>query len=170
LDKEYFWSLDNHLVIKDLGYTPPKSEVHTLRHEHEKGLGDLFVSLILADMVVTWTMHKRLGKDFIPDRTLESEVGIVYIEYETGSQNLSVWREKIQNYLNYYRDKKEQFRLLFTMADEDAVRSIVKLFEEMNCSSHYYAGVHSELVADPINALVTSRFSTKKLSILLSIT
>lgn len=170
LDREYFWSLDKHPVIKDLGYTPPKSEVHTLRQEHENNLGNLFVSLILADVVVSWTMHKRLGKDFIPDRTFEAETGIIYIEHETGSQNISVWREKIFNYLKHFRETGEQFHLLFTMADNDSVISIVRLFEELNCSSHYYAAVHQDLVNDPLNALVTNRFTTKKFSNMLSIT
>lgn len=170
LDKEYLWSLASHPAIKEFGYAPPKSEVHALRREHEVALADLFVSFILADIVVAWTMHKRLGKDFIPDRTLETESGIIYFEHETGSQNVAVWREKILNYLKYFRTTKEKFQLVFTLPDENCLKNIVTLFEELNCPGAYYAAVHEELVSNPLNALVTSRFDTKKISNILSIT
>jgi hypothetical protein len=168
---EYFWALTNDsYIVNELGYVPPKAEVNNNKRKHEWGLGNLFVSLMLADLVVTWIMHKRLGKDFIPDRTWDSEIGIIYIEHETGSQNISVWRQKILNYLKHFREAKEQFHLLFTMPDEASVTNVVKLFEELKCSSHYYAAVHSDLVENPLNTLITNRFTTKKISDLLSIT
>ena len=167
---DYFWSLGSDLEVKERGYEPPKKEVHANRYYHERNCGDIFVSLMLADLVVMWTIHKRLGKDFIPDRTWDSEIGLIYIEHETGSQSIGVWRTKILNYLNYYAATREQFYLLFTMPDNDSVISAVKLFEELKCSSHYYAAIQDELVQNPFETLVTNRFTTKKLSDLLSIT
>ena len=125
---------------------------------------------MLADIVVMWTSSKRLGKDFIPDRTLETEIGLFYIEHERGTHTPATIRQKLKNYIRYFRETGEQFYLLFTVLDEEAVEDMVKLFDDMNCPSHYFAAVFSDVVNDPLDALLTSRFTTKNFSNMLSIT
>ncbi len=113
---------------------------------------------------------ERLGKDFIPDRTLETEMGEFYIEHERGTHNPATIKVKLKNYLGYFRATKEQFCVLFTVMDEESLVATVKLFEEMNCSGHYFAAVVTDIINDPLQTRLTNRFSTKTFANMLSIT
>jgi hypothetical protein len=102
-------------LIQEFGYTPPKSEIHTFKYEHEKACGDVFVTLILTKKLYGWEMHKKIGKDIIPDRTADYD-GTVYIEVEMGSQNKI--RQKAESYMRYFRETREAFDVWFLVKEQ----------------------------------------------------
>lgn len=109
------YSLKPHSIIKDFGYTPPKSEIHRFKYEHEKACGDVFVTLALTGKLFGWEAHKKISKEIIPDRMADYG-GTVYIEVEMGSQDKI--REKAEAYRKYFYETKEQFQVWF-LVDSD---------------------------------------------------
>lgn len=115
MGKETFWALNKHAIIKELGYEPPRAEIHTFKAEHEKMCADVFVTLALTGKLYDWEAHRKLFKDTIPDRTADYG-GTVYIEVESGKQDKI--REKAENYKRYFQETKEQFQVWFLVATQ----------------------------------------------------
>ena len=163
LGMDKFWSLANHKFIKELGYEPPKSEIHRFKYEHEKGCGDIFVSLMLTGECTLWEGEGRAVKGFRHDRKFAFDK-IWYLENERGTQAPKVLRGKIDNYLKHYRETYDPFHVLFTVKDEPSLEQIIYLFDEYKLPNFYWATVIDDFVSDPLNAQITSRTSTNTLS------
>jgi len=114
---EYFWALKSHPVNKDLGFTPPKGEIHSHFYNHEKLCGDVFVQVASTDNLFGWE-HKQLNEYIKPDRTFYYGDDLVFLEAERGSHNESTIKEKIQNYQQYWRETRQPFRVLFVSATD----------------------------------------------------
>ena len=167
-DKDKFWSLTNHQIVKELGYSAPKFEVHRYKYEHEKGCGDIFVSLALTGQMLLWEGEGRAKKGFRHDRKFALDDTDWYLENERGSQAPQVLRGKLDQYLKHHRETKEIFHTLFVVKDEQAVEQIVYLFDEYKLPNFYWACVFDQFVSDPLTAQITSRNSTNTLSNTLS--
>ncbi len=115
LGKDNLWALKPHKLIQEFGYTPPKSEIHTFKYEHEKACADVFVTLALSGKLYGWEQHKKIGKNIIPDRTADFN-GTVYIEVEMGSQDKI--RQKADAYKQYFQDTRKQFNVWFLVKQQ----------------------------------------------------
>ncbi len=115
LGKDNMWSLKPHSIIRELGYNPPRAEIHTFKYEHEKACADVFVTLALSDNLMDWQEHKKIGKSIIPDRTADYN-GTVYIEVEMGSQNKI--RQKAEAYKKYFQETRQPFNVWFLVKEQ----------------------------------------------------
>jgi hypothetical protein len=88
----------------------PKAEIHSFKYEHEKACADVFVTLALTEKLCGWELHKRIGKNIIPDRIADYN-GTVYIEVEMGSQDKIF--QKANAYRQYFREAGEPFQVWF---------------------------------------------------------
>ena len=138
---DYFWALKSHPVIKDLGLTPPKGEVHSHFYPHEKLCGDVFVQLVLTGNLHGWE-HKRLNDDIKPDRTFYYGDDLVFLEAERGSHNESTIRQKIQNYQQHWRETKARFKVLFVSRTDQHYQMIAR-----NLSHPAYTVIHIDDLA-----------------------
>jgi hypothetical protein len=121
LGKENLWSLKPHPIVKEMGFSPPRSDIHTFKYEHEKACADVFVTLINTGNLVSWEAHKKIGRGIIPDRIAELDT-TVYIEVEMGSQNKI--EQKLSAYQSYYHQTRADFRVLFLVKHQ---RQMVQL-------------------------------------------
>lgn len=154
LGKEYFWSLRRHPVIAELGFEPPRAEVHAFKYEHEKQCAEVFVSLALTEKLYDWQPHKRISKGIIPDRMARFENRTFYFEIERGTQDKVI--QKTENYRKFWCETKEEFSALFLVKDEKALEDSVNKLEAANASDHYCVGVFLQFIDDPLNAVLTS--------------
>lgn len=146
IDKDYFWSLKPHEIIRDLDLKPPKAEVHSFKYAHEKDCAEVFVSLALTEQLYGWEMHKKVGNGIIPDRTaLLPET--YYIEVERGTQDKI--KQKLEAYQQYYRQTKEPFFVLFLVKDEKALTDGLKTLE--GSPNHYRIDIHSRFCSNPFS-------------------
>ncbi|MEJ7863099.1 MAG: hypothetical protein WKF90_15830 [Pyrinomonadaceae bacterium] len=102
-------------MTKDLGYEPPRAEIHAFKYEHEKACADIFVTLDLSGKLLGWEQHKKLGTSIIPDRTAILD-GTVYIEVEMGSQDKI--KQKAESYTRYFQETKKQFSVWFLVKEQ----------------------------------------------------
>lgn len=160
LSKEYMWSLARTKVIRDLGYTPPKSEIHALLYEHEKSLGDVFVSLVLTERLVNWQTEgdQKIGLRY--DRLFQIDERKFYVERETGSQGKDKLRTKLRRYQAHYQKTHESFHVLVLAEEAELYLSI---FEELRLSSHYGVAIFSDFIKDPLNTEINTRFGVSNL-------
>lgn len=165
LGKDYFWSLRKHPIISELGYEPPRAEVHTFKYEHEKECAEVFVSLALTGKLYGWQVHKRISKGIIPDRIANLKSSIFYFEIERGTQDKIV--AKTENYRKYFRETNESFSVVYLVKDEKTLEDSVRKLEETGASGHYLVGVFSEFTEDPDKALLTNSYKSVSLSDLL---
>jgi hypothetical protein len=131
------WAFENNKIVRDLGYTPPKEEVHFTKYDHEIACGDVFVTLSLTGKLTGWSYKKAISKEIVPDRIADYG-GTVYIEVEMGSKDEI--KQKAEAYRQYYfekkeQDKPEQFQVWFLVGNQ-------KLYDKglhylANFSSHY---------------------------------
>jgi hypothetical protein len=172
---DYFWSLQKgkplQLAIEELSedgervdLTPPREDIHASRYKHERECADVFVSLVLTGQLFRWEEHKRLNRQIVPDRVFKLGKNLYYLENERGSKIKVRVKEKIENYTQYFRETKNEFNVLFLVKDEKALEDLLQVFEEMKTRSHYQAAVLSDFVSDPLEALITHRFETFRLS------
>jgi hypothetical protein len=168
IDKDKFWYLAKHPLNAEDGFSPPKAEIHRFKYEHEKGCGDIFVSLALTDQLLNWEGEGRALKGFRHDRKFAIGDDDWYLENERGNQSPQVLRAKLENYLKHYRDAKESFFVLFALGSDQAVEQMVYLFEEFKLPNFYWATAFDEFVSDPLNAQITSRNTSNSLSNMLS--
>lgn len=108
------WAIKPNPINRDLGYEPPRAEIHTYKYEHEKACADVFVSLVLSGKLIGWEQHKKIG-GIIPDRTATLD-GTVYIEVEMGSQDKI--RQKAESYKKYFQETRQQFDVWFLVKDQ----------------------------------------------------
>jgi hypothetical protein len=162
LGKDYFWSLRKHPIIAELGYEPPRAEVHAFKYEHEKECAEVFVSLALTKNLYGWQSHKRISKSIIPDRIANLKNSIYYFEIERGTQDKIA--QKTENYRRFWRETNEEFSVLFLVKDEKTLEDSVRKLEEINASDHYLVGVFSEFAETPMTAILTSPSKSSSLS------
>lgn len=165
LGKDYFWSLRKHPVIAELGYEPPRAEVHTFKYEHEKQCAESFVALALTKKLYDWQAHKRISKGIIPDRIAYLENRAFYLEIERGTQDKII--QKTENYRSFWRETKSDFHVLYLVKDEKTLEDSVRKLEVANASDHYLVSVFSEFTDDPLRAILTSTQRSISLSELL---
>jgi hypothetical protein len=163
LAKDKLWFLAKHKVVLELGYTPPKGEIHAYKYDHEKDCADVFVSLALSDSLLEWEGEgdQKMGLRY--DRKFRVDDRQFYLEVERGTQGPEKLRVKLERYIKHYREKQEPFNVLFTVIDEPALERIVYLFEEFKLPASYSVVIHSELVNDPLNARISTRFDVQTL-------
>jgi hypothetical protein len=125
------WALKRHKIISELGYSPPTSEIHTYKYEHEKACADMFVTLALSGKLTDWQAHKKIGQ-IIPDRMAELD-RLVYIEVEMGSKDEI--KQKAEAYRQYYFDSREQFEVWFVVKTQE---QLDKAEKDLDGFSSYY--------------------------------
>lgn len=161
LGKDYFWSLRKHPVITELGFEPPRAEVHTFKYDHEKACAEVFVSLALTKKLYGWEAHRRISKTIIPDRTANIARRIFYLEIERGTQDKII--HKTENYREFRRETNDEFRVLFLVKDEKTLADSIRKLEAINAPGHYLVGVFSEFTDNPMKAILTSPKSSVSL-------
>ena len=163
LAKDKLWFLAKHKVVLELGYTPPKGEIHAYKYDHEKDCADVFVSLALSDSLLEWESEgdQKIGLRY--DRKFRVDDRQFYLEVERGTQGPEKLRAKLERYIKHYRQAGEPFNVLFTVVDESALERLIYLFEEFKLGASYAVVIHSEFVNDPLNARISDRFNVQTL-------
>jgi hypothetical protein len=159
------WCLADNPVIKKLGYTPPKKEIHELFYDHEIIRGDIFVQMARSGYLLEWEWEPQVRK-FFPDVLMRVSDPAIYIEVERGNQNKAKLINKIQNYLNLFYETKEMFYVLFVVSD-DLVALIKRIFNEINTPQMYMFVTAESFMADVLNAQLMSQQKSHTLSQLL---
>lgn len=113
LGREIFWSLANKKIVKDLDFTPPKSDVHSYLYEHEKDLADVFVSLALTDTLYEWQGEGDQKIGLRPDRSFRVDDRLFHVERERGTQGREKLVTKFNRYTSYYRKTHHRVCFLF---------------------------------------------------------
>lgn len=162
--KHKFWSLARHPVIREFDLTPPKSEVHALKYDHEKMCADIFVALMNSGKLWAWLGEGNQKIGFRYDRGFKVDGRVFYLEAETGSQSEDKWRGKIANYRKHYHSTHEPFNVLFIVPTEKLLERVARIFEELKTDDHYLVAVLDEFLQDPFTAQLTSRNDTFSLS------
>jgi len=155
LGKDILWSLKPHAVLKDLDVKPPTSEIHTFKYEHEKECADVFVSMVLAELVSDWHQHRKLSTGIIPDRTAEIDDFTLHIENERGTQGTAKVIKKLEKYKQYWRETGEQFQVLFLVKDPE---SFTELFKTVKVP---YYSASLEAFIDPLTCPIYSAYGSK---------
>lgn len=161
LGKEKLWFLVKHRVVLDLGYTPAK-EVHAFKYDHEKDCADVFVSLALSDSLLEWE-GENYKSGLTYDRKFRVDDRQFYLEVERGTQGNEKLRLKLERHIKYFRQKREPFNVLFTVKDEAALERVIYLLDEFKLGSAYAVVIHSEFVASPFTAQISTRFDVQTL-------
>jgi hypothetical protein len=163
LAKEKLWFLVKHKAVSDLGYTPPKAEIHAYKYDHEKDCADVFVSLALSDSLLEWEGEgdQKIGLRY--DRKFRVDDRQFYLEVERGTQGPEKLRAKLERYIKHYRKEQEPFTVLFTVKDEPALERIIYLFDEFKLGSSYCVVLQSELVNEALTARISDRFNVQTL-------
>lgn len=143
LGKENLWSLKPHPIIKELGYSPPRAEIHTFKYEHEKACADVFVSLALTGKLLDWQAHKKISKSVIPDRIAHLDT-LTYIEVEMGSQDKIL--QKATAYRKHYFETPEDFQVWFLVKEQKQYDDALYKLEDF--TDHYQVELLSNFVSD----------------------
>lgn len=168
LGKHKLWSLTKNSIIKDLGYEPPKAEIHTLFFEHELMRGEVFVSLALTGEVIEWIGEGDQKSGFRHDGMARFVDDKFYFEIERGNQAPVKLREKIARYVKHFRATKEPFYSIWIVPNSDMMMTVLELFEEFNLPTFYYVTLFDDFIQDPLSAKLTARTMSNTLSDYLS--
>jgi disulfide oxidoreductase YuzD len=164
LAKDKLWFLARNKLVKELGYAPPKGEVHIFKYDHEKACADCFVSLALTGRLLEWLGEGSQESEFINDRKFRVDEWPFYLEVEISEKGREVMLQKLDRYINHFRKTGEQFKVLISVPTEKRLEEWIYLFEERRLGNHYLVTVHKDFVNDPMNASLTSRFDVFTLS------
>jgi hypothetical protein len=136
-----------HPIIKELGFHPPKAEIHTFKYEHEKACADVFVTLALTGQLYSWEAHKKIAKGLITDRNAQMNQ-TNYIEVEMGSQDKI--REKADKYKRHFYATQVPFHVWFLVKSEKQYQD--GLDDLRDFSEHYQISTldkfHSDMRSD----------------------
>ena len=159
LGKDKLFRLADHKLLKELNYTPAKAKVHGQLYEHEKICGDVFVSLTLTDKLRHWGGTTSLGKNGpFPDRVFRIDQRLFYLEVETGTQREDKLRPKVERYIQYRRETKDEFHTLWLGRDDNHLDMMMDIFEELGASPHYIVASQNEFINSPLTCLLLNRF------------
>jgi len=141
---ERLWLIADSKVIRDLGHkpTPP---IHPLYFEHEKAIGDIFVSLAVSGHLTEWDRDDR--PSLRDDARFSIDQDTYYLEMEMGNHGADRLTEKVVRYKKYFRETGERFNVLFVMF-EDA-NKIEHVLESERVTSHYQACLLADIVDNP---------------------
>jgi hypothetical protein len=120
----------------------------------------------LTGELYDWQANRRISKGVIPDRLAKLSSKTFYIEVERGTQDKIA--SKTENYRRYFREKGEEFYVLFLVPDEKTLESAVHSLDKINASSHYLVAMFSEFIKDPMHTIIINKFTSKTLSNTLS--
>jgi hypothetical protein len=169
LGHEILWGLKKSRLLDDLGFTAPRSEVHSSKYEHEKVASSIFGALALSGQLYEWQGEGDQKMGLRPDRAFRISDPLCYLEVEMGSQKTKRLQQKLDRYIRYYHSQKgqegfEPFYVLFAVKTEADIDTLVELFTDNHLGNHYFAALQSDLISDALNAPVTSRFARSTLS------
>lgn len=141
---EVFWLIADTKVVKDLGYKPTPT-IHPLFFEHERAIGDVFVSLMVSGHLTGWDRgerpHLRDDAQFFIDEDL------YYLEVEMENHGADRLADKVVRYKKHFRETGEAFHVLFVMKESlDKIRGV---FDSERVTTHYRACLLSEVTANP---------------------
>ena len=123
------------------------------------------MSVARSEQMMEWEWEPNISR-FIPDVMFKVAETPIYVEIERGNQNKAKLKKKVQNYLNYHRETREMFHVLFVVSD-DLVDLITRIYEEMATPSMYLYVTSKNFIADVLNAELLSHKSSLTLSHLL---
>jgi hypothetical protein len=176
LGTERLWKLEKTPLTIELGYFQPKDkpipEVHSFLYEHDKYRGDIYAALVIAGFNFMWGGEGRQGEGFRWDlrcKFLNHEFPFFYGEIEITDKGYERTKDKIQQYKTYFLDNKykketavdRDFQMIGFVKTEDQIEQWVKIYEELRLP--YYATRIDEFIADPRNALLSSRLEDRRL-------
>ncbi len=133
--------------------------------EHLTSCADLFTSLF--PLLEGWEWELQ-GK-FRPDRIAYIKGNKIYFEIDRGTEDYGRIEEKLQRYIDYYRETRETYFVVFTVQDyldpfgkmrtsaKERGRRIIDCFDAKNLPGNFMVGMHDQLVRDP-DSYVVSRF------------
>lgn len=156
LGKYKLWRLNNHSVIKRLGYSPPKTDLHTNLYDHQNEIGDIFVSAALTGKLLEWKSEVALTKYLRTDIVMRFSDLDIYVEVERGNQTKWKLKAKIENYIKYYQQTQQYFYVLFVVAD-DIFDDVCNLFDEMQVRQMYMLVRKTPFETDILNTPLQSR-------------
>jgi hypothetical protein len=141
---EKLWLIADSKIARDLGYksTPP---IHPLYFEHEKAIGDVFVSLAISGHLTGWDRSDR--PKLRDDAQFYIDDNLFYLEVEMGNHGIDRLTEKVVRYKKYFRETGEPFHVLFVMKDDLA--KIQNVFASERTTIHYKSCLLEEVVTNP---------------------
>jgi hypothetical protein len=161
LGEEMFWFLTKHKLVREMGFEPPKAEIHKFMYEHDKRIRDIFVSLALTDTLYDWQSKEHKG--FYPDYRFNLGGDDWYGEHEEGNQKAPVLLQKLQNYSQMWQKDRQSFGVLFTFKTQEEVEDMTKLFHQAGVGNNYCAALHCELVSNALDAEIFSKTGASRL-------
>lgn len=141
---ERLWLIADSKIARDFGYkpTPP---IHPLYFEHEKAIGDIFVSLMISGHLTGWDRSDR--PSLRDDAQFYIDEDLYYLEMEMGNHGVDRLTEKVVRYKKHFRETGERFHTLFVM--RDSLEKIESVFEEERVTNHYRACLFEQITASP---------------------
>ena len=79
---------------------------------HEKAAGDLFTSYYNSIKKMKWAYEPEVNSKRA-DRGLRSNNSTIYFEVDRITENASVLKEKVDNYIEYFYKTEERFHVVF---------------------------------------------------------
>lgn len=155
LGEEMFWFLTKHKLLREMGYEPPKSEIHKFKYQHDKAIRDVFVSLALTGTLYDWQTEGFKG--FYPDYRFNLGADDWYGEHEEGNQLAPKLLKKVENYSAMWERDRVPFGVLFTFKTLEEVENMTRLFYQAGVGNNYCAALHSELVLKGLDTTIHSK-------------
>jgi len=145
---ERFWLIADTKVVKGLGYKPT-STIHPLLFEHERAIGDVFVSLATSGHLTGWDRGER--PQLRDDAQFFIDDDLYYLEVEMENHGVDRLADKLARYRKHFRETGEAFHVLFVM--KESVDKIRGVFAVERTTAHYKACLLSEIVTSPSTVL-----------------
>ena len=155
-------------IVSELGYEPPKAEIHSLFFDHEVMRSWILLSLLLSGEVVELEGEGNQKSGFRYDGMVRFIEDKFYVEVERGNQAPVKLREKIARYVKHFRATRERFYSIWIVPDSDMVMTMLELFEEFNLPNFYYIALYDDFIQDPLNTKLIGRTMSNTLSNYLS--
>lgn len=141
---ERFWLIADTKITRDLGHKPTTT-IHPLLFEHEKAIGDVFVSLMVSGRLTGWDRGER--PSLRDDAQFFIDDDLYYLEVEMENHGADRLADKVVRYKKHFRETGEAFHVLFVM--KESLDKIHGVFDSERTTTHYKACLLSEIVESP---------------------
>ncbi len=125
---DYLWSIAKVRrstivgeILHELDVSAPNAAVHHNRYKHERICAEVFT--LLFPRLQGWGA-KSLSAKVRPDRWFKMNDNLYYLEVECGNQKDKILAQKVDNYKAYFRETREDFKVLFVMEHDKLLEVI----------------------------------------------
>ena len=128
------------------------------RYKHEQAAADLFVTFY--KYISAWNFEPAIGKDR-GDRGMIFQDKKIYFEVDRCTEGLPIIDEKLENYIQYGRETKEQFHVIFSLVgtENDVANrgdNLIPLLEDKKHGNQFLITNHNNLLDTPFDKVLFS--------------